>query len=101
MAWLKICELDSVKGNGKYSFKVGDYDIVVYNNNGKLYVFENRCSHEDYPLIEGRIEGDEIECPRHGARFNIQSGEALCMPAVVPIKVFKIKIEDKILYAKI
>ncbi len=98
MVWIKISDIGEIKEKKMKQFKHGRYDIIIYKDNGKYYAFENKCSHEDYPLIDGYIEGCQIECAKHGARFNIETGEVLCMPAAVPIKVFKTKIEDGILY---
>lgn len=98
MSWIKVCEIGTTEEGKMMQFKSGQYDIIIYKGKGILSAFENRCSHEDYPLIDGYIANGEIECAKHGARFNIQTGEALCMPATIPIKLFKTKIEDNILY---
>lgn len=58
-----------------------------------FYAVEDRCSHDDGPLAEGVLDGTAIECPRHGARFDVKTGAVLCMPAVSPIKSFSVKVE--------
>ena len=67
---------------------------------GKYLAFEDRCSHDDAPIAEGKISLEEctIECPRHGARFSLLTGEALQMPAVYPIEVYPTKVEGNKLY---
>ena len=47
----------------------------------------------EVPLAEGELDGDEIECPRHGARFNVCTGAALCMPATEPVECYEVKVE--------
>lgn len=68
--------------------------VAVANVDGQLYAFEDRCSHDDGPLGEGELEGCQVECPRHGARFDVRTGAALCMPAVVPIETFPVHLAD-------
>ena len=45
------------------------------------------------PLDQGELDGEEIECPRHGARFDVTTGRATCMPAVVPVKTYQVRVE--------
>jgi len=60
-----------------------------------IFCVEDKCSHADVKLSRGEIEGDEIICPAHGARFCLKSGAAMCMPAVVPIKSFPVSIDGQ------
>ena len=62
--------------------------IAVFNVGGQYYAIEDVCTHDDGPLAEGELYGYEIECPRHGARFDIRTGKVTRMPAVVPVKWF-------------
>jgi 3-phenylpropionate/trans-cinnamate dioxygenase ferredoxin component len=72
--------------------------IAVCNVDGEYYAIEDVCTHDGGPLDQGDLEGDEIECPRHGARFNVRTGEATLMPAVMPVRTFPIKIDgDRVL----
>ena len=70
-----------------------DLRIAVCNLDGQFFAIEDVCTHDGGPLDQGNLEGDEIECPRHGARFNVRTGEATLMPAVMPVQTFPIKIE--------
>ena len=58
-----------------------------------VFVVEDRCSHDDGELSEGVLHGAEIECPRHGARFDMSNGHATRMPAVAPIETFAARVE--------
>ena len=62
----------------------GDTPILVVNLDGDFFALEDRCSHEDFELSAGAIDGGQIECTLHGARFDLRSGEALCAPAYAP-----------------
>lgn len=70
--------------------------IGVFNCDGEILAIEDRCSHDDGPLAEGELyEGDcTIECPRHGSRFDLRSGQPLTLPAYEPVDVFDVRIED-------
>lgn len=66
--------------------------VAVCNVDGAYYAVEDVCSHDDGPLGEGSLKGGELECPRHGARFDVRSGAATRMPAVVPVRTFPVKV---------
>ncbi len=72
-------------------FVVDGQDVAVANVDGQLYAFADACTHDGGPLAEGELDGCAIECPRHGARFDIATGQVLSMPAVVPIPVYDLK----------
>lgn len=82
-------------------FDVDGHPVGVANVDGKFYAFADMCTHDDGPVAEGELEGCVIECPRHGARFDITTGAALSMPAIVPLPVYDLKIEgDMILVSR-
>lgn len=71
--------------------------IGVFNCNGELYALEDRCSHDDGPLAEGEFnpDGCTVECPRHGALFDLTSGRPKTLPAFTPVRTFPITIADE------
>ena len=82
---------------GPGSFRIVDVDgtsIVVFNIRGEYYAIEDVCTHDGGQLTGGEIEGDEIVCPRHGARFCIRTGEALSAPAYEPTATFPVRVEN-------
>ena len=74
----------------------GPIALGVYNLNGEFFAIEDRCSHDDGPLAEGDFEPDEgvAICPRHGARFDVRTGQALSLPAYLPVDTFPVRVED-------
>ncbi len=68
--------------------------IAVFNLEGELYAIEDLCSHDGGELASGRCEGDQIICPRHGARFCIRNGKAMSAPAYENIETFPVRIEN-------
>jgi 3-phenylpropionate/trans-cinnamate dioxygenase ferredoxin subunit len=67
--------------------------VVVCNVDGTFYAIDDVCTHDGGELGEGYLEGDEIECPRHGARFDVKTGKALTLPAVVAIASYPVEVD--------
>lgn len=84
---------DVVEGHARV-FEVDGLRIAVCRAGGKVYAVEDRCTHDDGPLGDGHIEGHSVECPRHGARFDIRTGAVLRMPAVFPVRTFPVVERD-------
>ncbi|MFN7181480.1 MAG: non-heme iron oxygenase ferredoxin subunit, partial [Planctomycetota bacterium] len=96
--WIETFNINDLTDKQRKRFIYNNHNIIIYRDGDKIYAFENKCSHEDFPLFDGYIDGKVIECSKHGAKFDIETGEVLSMPAVIPIKVYKIKIENKVIY---
>ncbi|MGQ0699274.1 MAG: non-heme iron oxygenase ferredoxin subunit [Panacagrimonas sp.] len=67
--------------------------VAICKVAGEWYAFANNCTHEDFPLTEGLLDGGEVECPLHGARFCVRTGAARAVPASCGIKVFPVRVE--------
>jgi len=79
------------------SHRVVDVDgaaVVVFNLGGEYHAIEDVCTHDGGQLTGGTVEGEEIVCPRHGARFCIRTGEALTAPAYEPVAKFPVRVEN-------
>lgn len=80
---------------GKRLFvSVDNYNIVVFNIAGSYFAIGDLCSHDNGPVGEGELEGYEITCPRHGARFDIRTGRVLALPAVIDIPAYPTRVVD-------
>jgi nitrite reductase/ring-hydroxylating ferredoxin subunit len=77
---------------------VGPEPVVLANVDGAVYAVRDRCSHEDYPLSDGELEGSILVCPFHGARFDVTSGAARGLPAVRPVKSYPVEIREDGIY---
>lgn len=71
----------------------GGIEIAVFLVAGNYYAFEDLCTHDDGPLAEGEVDGCVIICPRHGARFDMKTGEALTLPAYRPVETFPVSVQ--------
>lgn len=92
--WIKVAACAEL---GPGSWRVLDVDgaqVAVVNVDGEFFAIEDVCTHDGGELTGGQICGFEIECPRHGARFDLRTGEALCAPAYAPVPHFPVKVED-------
>lgn len=73
--------------------------LAVFNDGGKYFAMNDRCSHGNASMSEGYLEDDgTVECPLHSARFCLKTGEVLCLPATDPIQTFEVIEEDGALY---
>ncbi len=91
--FFKVAKVSEIPPGGKKLVEVDFVPVAIFNVDGDFYAIEDVCTHDGGPLLEGTLERDEIVCPRHGARFNVRTGQPLCMPAVEPIDCFEVKIE--------
>ena len=92
--WVRVARTEELAPGG---FRIVDVDgaqVVVFNLDGQYYAIEDVCTHDGGQLTGGYVEGDQIVCPRHGARFCIRNGEALSPPAYEPTATFPVRVED-------
>jgi len=81
--------------NGKRLFvEVGDKPIVIFNIAGQFFAIGDVCTHDGGPLGDGDLEGNHVVCPRHGAEFDVRTGKAMSMPAVVDIPAYPVQVRD-------
>ncbi len=92
--FIKIGRITDIKEGEIKMFKSGDLNMLLTCHNGEIFALDNVCSHDGAPLGEGAIVDGQIECPRHGARFDIKTGSATRMPAIAAINSYEIKIEN-------
>jgi len=92
--WVDVARADDFKPGGSKVVDVDDVQIAVFNLDGEYFAIEDVCTHDYATLAGGKIDGDQIICPRHGARFNIKTGEALTAPAYELIPTFSVRVED-------
>ncbi len=72
---------------------VDGVEVLLCNVGGRFYAVEDVCTHDGGPLDQGELEGCKIMCPRHGALFDVTTGAALTLPAVVPLPTYDVRVE--------
>lgn len=98
--WIEVCGVaDLLPGDYEVVWD-GDTEIAVFNLDGALYALENVCTHDGGELTGGPVEGHVVECPRHGAQFDIRTGNVLRGPAYEPTAKFPVKVEDAVVYTR-
>lgn len=98
--WVKVCPQDELLPG---EFRVvwdDDTAIAVYNLEGNLYAIEDLCTHDGGELAGGEVYGFEVECPRHGARFDVRTGEVTEAPATEPVASFPVRVDDGVIYTR-
>jgi nitrite reductase/ring-hydroxylating ferredoxin subunit len=84
-------ELPELEPGDTHAVEQAGYSILICNVDGELYAVENRCSHAEVELTQAVLEGCELECPSHGALFDVRDGRALALPARTDIKSYPIE----------
>ena len=93
---INVCPLSELAPGEKRLVEWQELEIGVFNCGGTVYAIEDRCSHDDGPLVEGIFDPERctVECPRHGSLFDLTSGKPRTLPAYVPVDTFPVIIED-------
>lgn len=92
--YTQFCKLEEVPVGGKKAAKINDTWVLVCNVKDRLFAVSNFCSHQRKPLLNGRVRNCAITCPVHGAKFNLETGEALNLPATKPIPTYELRVVD-------
>ena len=71
---------------------------LAHTDDGSWYAINDICSHEEFELSEGELWGTSVECPQHGSRFDLRTGEPNMLPAVEPVPVYPVKVENGEVY---
>jgi 3-phenylpropionate/trans-cinnamate dioxygenase ferredoxin component len=95
---VKVANCSELAPGQKKLVMVGGRAIALFNVQGTFYAIDDICTHDDGPLAEGDLRGHEIECPRHGARFDVRTGKPLCMPAIEPVTSHQVVVKGDEVY---
>ncbi len=91
---------DVALGSGK-RVEVGGKKIAIFNVDGKYFAIDDTCTHRGGPLSEGGLDGKEVTCPRHGAVFDVTTGEVLGPPAPKPVSRYDVWISGNDIEVKV
>jgi 3-phenylpropionate/trans-cinnamate dioxygenase ferredoxin subunit len=92
--WVTVAKVGEIAPGSFRAVDVDGTSVAVFNVGGEFFAIEDVCTHDGGQLTGGTVEGDQVECPRHGARFCIRTGAALIAPAYEPTAKFPVRIEN-------
>lgn len=92
--WIDVCAANELEPGEFRTLWIDDIEVAVVNVDGKFHAVQDVCTHDGGELTGGLIEGCEIECPRHGARFDLRTGAVLAPPAYEPIPTYAVAVRD-------
>jgi 3-phenylpropionate/trans-cinnamate dioxygenase ferredoxin subunit len=100
---IDICALEQLPPGGMRLVTHEDLEIGVFNCAGEVLAIEDRCSHDDGPLVEGELDQETctVECPRHGSRFDLRTGRPLTLPAYQPVETFPVSVDGGMIRVEI
>ena len=96
--FVKVAKISEILPGEVKSYLVENEVIAICNVEGKFYALKDECTHMEFPLSDGLLEGETITCAHHGAEFDVRSGEALCMPAAEPVDTYELKVDGEDIY---
>ena len=92
--WIDVDAVTNLPDGSVSLLDVDGTEVAVFNIDGRFYAIEDICSHDGGTLADGEVDGLEIECPRHGARFDLRTGKVTAPPAYEDISVFSVRISN-------
>jgi 3-phenylpropionate/trans-cinnamate dioxygenase ferredoxin subunit len=99
--WIDVAKIDELTPGNRKIIVTDVAEIAVFNLDGEFFAIEDVCTHDGGELATGVCEGDQIICPRHGARFCIRNGKALTPPAYEDIETFPVRIDQGVVQINI
>ena len=89
-----VAQADELAPGEMKQVRVGRKRIAIVNVGGEYFAIDDTCTHEEASLSEGELYDDIVECPLHGAAFNVRTGAVEAFPAVVPIGTYQVRVQD-------
>jgi 3-phenylpropionate/trans-cinnamate dioxygenase ferredoxin subunit len=90
--YVAVASVEELDEGERLFVEIDEQPIMIIRINSQYYAIADVCSHDEGPVGEGNLEGYEIVCPRHGARFDIRTGKVIALPAFVDIPAYPIRI---------
>lgn len=93
--FVKVATRSTLPAGDKVLTEIDGRPIALFNVDGSYFAIDDVCTHDGGPLAEGEFVGCEVRCPRHGARFDVRTGQALCLPAVEPVTTHRVEVRGE------
>lgn len=95
---VSVARVEDIPSGSRLHHDFEEESVIVLNVDGEFFCITDLCTHDGGPLEDGDVLDYQIECPRHGARFDIRTGAVTRLPATDPIPTYPVKIEDGLVY---
>jgi 3-phenylpropionate/trans-cinnamate dioxygenase ferredoxin component len=92
--FLVVSPVDQLVAGERMFVEIAGKPLVIIRVGDQYFAFDDLCTHDDGPVGDGEVEGQEIVCPRHGGRFDMRTGKATGLPAVVDIQTYPVRIHQ-------
>ncbi len=99
--WTRVAVAEDCPPGGLRGVMAGMQPIVLANVDGDLYALEDQCSHQDLPLSDGELDGTDILCVHHGARFDACTGKNRGLPAIRPVRSYPVEVREDGIYVEV
>ena len=96
--WIPAVRVADVEPGEGFQVEINGESIAVWNVDGDFYATSDVCTHEETSLSLGDLWGEVIECPLHGAQFDVRTGEVLSLPAIFPLPTYPVRVENDTVY---
>ncbi|HNM77974.1 MAG TPA: non-heme iron oxygenase ferredoxin subunit [Tepidiformaceae bacterium] len=94
MSWVRVASATDIEAGHAHVVEAQGRRIALCNTGDGFYAIDDVCTHDGGPLDQGTLMGYRIECPRHGAQFDVRTGKVLALPAVRPVRSYKTRVEN-------
>lgn len=91
--FVTVARLSELSGNTLLPVELDGVKLVLARTGDRVHALHDQCSHEEFPLSDGELDGNQVTCLLHGARFDLETGAARALPAVRPVRVYECRVE--------
>ena len=99
--WVRVASAQDCPPGRLLGVEAGTERLVLANVEGDFYALLDRCSHQDFPLSDGELVGDRLECIYHGAQFDVCTGRAMQLPAIRPVKIYPVEVREGAVFVEV
>ncbi|MBN2112857.1 MAG: non-heme iron oxygenase ferredoxin subunit [Acidimicrobiia bacterium] len=101
MTRLRVATFSALRDGAGVRVDAGGHRLALFRVGGEVFALGDRCSHAEASLAEGILDGGTVECPRHGAMFDLRTGAALSFPATRPVPVYRAEVEGEAVFVEV
>ncbi len=96
--YVRLCSLSDIEKDHTKIVRIDEREILLVRADNEIHAFENLCTHEEMPIGEVAVHCGEIQCPRHGGKFDMKTGRAIGLPAVIDLKSYDVRVDNGEVY---